>query len=88
MDPRNNSPMEALAAFNQRLLEQVFKPLSRDGTAPNTPEIVQSLAAGLAHDTQRWLGIQNAYYQKQLELWTGFSSQQPDAGYDQANEKA
>ena len=79
MDPRNNSPMEALAAFNQRLLEQVVKPLSRDGAALNTPEIMQSLTAGLAQDTQRWLGIQNAYYQKQLELWTSFTSQKPDA---------
>jgi polyhydroxyalkanoate synthase len=66
--------MEALAAFNQRLLEQVLKPLARDGAAPGTPEIVQSLSAGVAHDPQRWLDIQNRYYQKQLELWTRFTS--------------
>jgi len=55
MDPRNNSPMEALAAFNQRLLQQVVKPLSSAGAPLNTPEMMQSLTAGLAHDAGRWL---------------------------------
>jgi polyhydroxyalkanoate synthase len=71
--------MEALAAFNQRLLEQVVKPLAGDGAAPNTPEVLQSLAAGLAQNSQRWLEIQNGYYQKQLELWNRFTSTKPDA---------
>src|SRR5687767_8394928 len=79
MDPRNNSRMEALAAFNQRLLEQVVKPLAGDGAAPNTPEVLQSLAAGLAQNSERWLEIQKGYYEKQLELWNGFTSAKPDA---------
>ncbi len=79
MNTRTDSPMDALAQFNQRLLEQVFRPLARDGTAPDAPEMVKSLAAGLAQDTQHWLDIQNKYYQKQLELWTRFASIAPDA---------
>ena len=78
MDTGTQSPMETLAAFNQRLLEQVLKPLAGD-TAPQTPEIFQSLAAGLAQDSQRWLEIQNRYYQKQLELWSSFTSGAADA---------
>ncbi|HZN25628.1 MAG TPA: class I poly(R)-hydroxyalkanoic acid synthase, partial [Burkholderiales bacterium] len=74
-----NSPTEALAAFNRRLLEQVMKPFSRDGTAPSSPEVVQSLAASIAKDSQHWLDIQNRYYQKQLELWTAFTSRGADA---------
>ena len=77
MNTPADSPMEALAQFNRRLLEQVFKPLSRDGAAPNTPEIMQSLTAGIAQDTQRWAEIQNGYYKKQLELWSTFASASP-----------
>ena len=79
MDTPANSPMEALTAFNQRMLQQVTQPLSYGSAAPATPEIVQSLAAALAKDTQRWADIQNRFYQKQLELWSSFSSQSPDA---------
>src|SRR5688572_12241564 len=79
MDNRTNSPMDTLAAFNQRLLEQVLKPLARDGAALKTPEVLQSLTAGVAHDTKRWLDIQNRYYQKQLELWSSFTKLAPGA---------
>jgi hypothetical protein len=74
-----NSPTEALAAFNRSLLEQVMKPFSRDGRPPSSPEVMQSLAASIAQDSQRWLDIQNRYYRKQLELWSAFTSQPPDA---------
>ncbi len=70
MDTPTPSPMEALAALNARLLEQITKPLTRDGTPPATPEIMKSLAAGVAENTQRWLDIQTRYYQKHLELWS------------------
>jgi len=79
VNSRVNSPTEALAAFNRRLLEQVMKPFSRDGTAPSSPEVVQSLAASIAKDSQHWLDTQNRYYQKQLELWTAFTSRGADA---------
>jgi polyhydroxyalkanoate synthase len=70
--------LEALAAFNQRILEQVLKPLTHDAAAPAVPEIVQSLTAGIAHDAQRWSEIQNRYYQKQLELWKQFGATAPE----------
>jgi len=75
MDTGNISSAQALAEFNRRLLEQVFKPLARDGTAPTPPQMMESLAAGLAHDTQRWAEIQNRYYRKQLELWSSIVGQ-------------
>ena len=79
MDTPGKSPLEALAAFNRQLLDSVVKPLTRDGVTPDVPEVLQSLAAGVAHDAQRFLEIQNRYYQKQLELWTGISQLTPDA---------
>jgi len=71
--------MEALAAYNQRLLDQVLKPLARDGTVPGSAEIVQSLAAAVAKNPERWLELQNRYYRQQLELWTRFTSGAPQA---------
>jgi polyhydroxyalkanoate synthase len=70
--------MEALAEFNRQLLENVVKPITRDGTVPAAPEMLKSLAAGVAHDTQRWLEIQNRFYEKQLELWSSIASQRPE----------
>ena len=74
-----NSPTEALAAFNRSLLEQVMKPFSQDGRPPSSPEMLQSLAASIAKDSQLWLDIQSRYYQKQLELWSAFVSSAPQA---------
>ncbi len=71
-DPKN--PANALAEFNRRLFENVVKPMTQDGVAPNTPELLQSLTAGLAQDSERWLEIQNRYYQKQLTLWASVAS--------------
>ena len=79
MNSRADTASEALVLFNQRLLDHVFKPVLRDGKAPTSPEFMQALAAGLAHDSQRWLDIQNRYYRKQLELWSSFASTTPDA---------
>jgi polyhydroxyalkanoate synthase len=70
--------MEALAEFNRQLLLNVVKPITRDSPLLNAPEMLQSLTAGVAHDTQHWLEIQNRYYQKQLELWTAYTTQPPD----------
>jgi polyhydroxyalkanoate synthase len=79
MDTAGKSPFEALAAFNRQLLDSVVKPMTRDGVTPDAPEMLQSLAAGVAHDAQRFRDIQNRYYQKQLELWTGIAQLKPDA---------
>lgn len=78
MDP-TTSPMEALAALNRQLLEGIAKPLTEGGAPLRTPEMLQSLAAGVAHDTQRWSDIQSRYYQKHLELWSKFAAPAQDA---------
>ena len=79
MDTAGKSPIEALAEFNRQLLENVVKPITRDGVTPGVPEMLKSLTAGFAQDTQRWTEIQNRYYQKQLELWSSVASKGPDA---------
>jgi len=77
METRTNSSMEALAAFNQYLLAQVLKPLAREGAGSNGKAFVESLTAGLAQNSERWLDIQNRYYKKQLELWSSVTSLPP-----------
>jgi polyhydroxyalkanoate synthase len=74
METPTNSSMDALAAFNQHLLEQVLKPLARESTAASGKEFVESLTAGLAQNSAGWLEIQNRYYRKQLELWSSFAA--------------
>jgi polyhydroxyalkanoate synthase len=80
VEPTPPGAMEALAEFNRRLLENVMKPMTRDGVAPAAPEMLQSLAAGLAQNSQHWLEIQKRYYEKQLALWSSFATApSPDA---------
>ena len=55
MDTRTTSPVDALTEFNRQLLGKVMKPLTADGKAPEAPEVLQSLAAGMAENSQRWL---------------------------------
>jgi len=61
---------EALAELNRRLAEQAVSPLLQAGGL-DAGEVFKSLTAGAAHDTRRWLEIQNDYYRAQLELWSG-----------------
>jgi polyhydroxyalkanoate synthase len=70
--------MQALAEFNRQLLENVMKPIARDGVVPGVPEMMQSLTAAFANDSERWLEIQNRYYRTQLELWSAVSAQPAD----------
>ncbi|MDB5904925.1 MAG: class poly(R)-hydroxyalkanoic acid synthase [Betaproteobacteria bacterium] len=79
MEDSGHTPMQALAEFNRQLLENVMKPISRDGVVPGAPEMMQSLTAAFANDSPRWLEIQNRYYQKQLELWSAATTQSPEA---------
>src|SRR4051812_37139456 len=79
MESPSAAPMQELADFNRQLLEQVMKPLARDGSAPDTRALLQSLTSAFAADPQRWLEIQQRYYQKQLELWTKVASTTPEA---------
>ena len=39
-------------------------------------EILKSLTAGLAQDTDHWLNMQNRYYRRQLELWAAYAGPQ------------
>lgn len=72
MDQNINAAAEALAALNRKLIEQIASPLARDGGF-EAAEMLRSLTAGLAQDTTRWLDIQNRYYRRQLELWSGLA---------------
>jgi polyhydroxyalkanoate synthase subunit PhaC len=83
MDQNINAAAEALAALNRKLIEQIASPLARDGGF-EAAEMLKSLTAGLAQDTTRWLDIQNRYYRRQLELWSGLAvaSEPPPATAD------
>ncbi len=64
---------DALDALNRKLIDDVVKPLGIDSSV-GVAEIFRSLTASLAQDTERWLEVQNRYYQKQLELWASFAA--------------
>jgi polyhydroxyalkanoate synthase len=83
MDQNINAAAEALAALNRKLIEQIARPLVRDGGF-EAAEMLKSLTAGLAQDTTRWFDIQNRYYRRQLELWSGLaaSAEKPPAATD------
>lgn len=66
--------MDALTDFNRQLLENAIKPLTQGGSAPDAPEMLRSLAAGLARNPERLTAIQKQYYESQLALWSGFAS--------------
>jgi polyhydroxyalkanoate synthase len=73
-----DSARESIEALNRKLIEGVVRPLGLD-SGFGMPEMVRSLTAGLAQDSERWLEIQNRYYRKRLELWAAFASQRPAA---------
>jgi polyhydroxyalkanoate synthase len=79
MEESSNAPMQRLAEFNRQLLEQVMKPLARDGSAPGSKELLDSLTAALARDPQRFAALQERYYRRHLELWTAVAATAPDA---------
>ncbi len=66
-----------LEAFNRQLINSIARPLGLDARV-DLAEILRSLAAGPAQDTERWLDIQNRYYRKQLELWSAYTQPQRD----------
>jgi hypothetical protein len=76
--PRETLAARELEALNRKLVDGIVKPLDLDRTL-DAPEIVKSLAAGLAHETGRWLEIQNRYYRRHLELWAACSGSAPHA---------
>jgi polyhydroxyalkanoate synthase len=79
MGPASVDSDEARRRFeelNRRLVAGMTAPLDFQGW-PGTPEILQSLAAGLAQDRERWLELQRGYYERQLALWQQFVHQPP-----------
>lgn len=71
MNPYSDNSEAARGSFealNSRLMESIAKPLDLDASV-DVAEIVRSLSAGLAQDSERWLEIQSRYYRKRLELW-------------------
>jgi polyhydroxyalkanoate synthase subunit PhaC len=71
-----DSAQESIEALNRRLMDGIVKPLDLDATL-NTSEMLKSLTAGLAQETERWLDIQNRYYRRQLELWAAYAGPRP-----------
>jgi polyhydroxyalkanoate synthase len=81
MDPGTDDAQGARNPFEtlgRRLVDGVVKPLDLDASL-DVAEILRSLAAGLAQDTDRWLDMQNRYYRRQLELWAAYAGPQPGA---------
>jgi polyhydroxyalkanoate synthase len=78
----NTSQMDAARAsmddFNRKLIDGVVKPLGLNANL-DLAEMVRSLTAGLAQDTERWADAQNRYYRKQLELWAAYALPQRGA---------
>ncbi len=90
--PDADTTRERIAALNRRLIESVVKPLGLDADL-DVPGIIESLAAGIAQDTGRWLELQNRYYRQQIELWARYAMPrpgtpaQPAAGPDAADRR-
>ena len=68
----NDAASASLEALRKRLLAGVAKPLDLDASL-DTGEMIKSLTAGLARDTEHWQEIQNRYYSRQLELWAAYA---------------
>ncbi len=73
---------KAIEAFNRQLMDSVAKPLDLNAGF-DTTEIVRSLTAGLAQDTERWVEIQNRYFRKRLELWSAYAQPQREGAAQQ-----
>src|SRR6185436_7833306 len=69
--------LAAIEALRNQLLTGVVKPLDLNSSF-DAAEVVKSLTAALAQDTERWRELQDRYYRKQLELWAAYA--QPEAG--------
>jgi len=68
----------SIEALNRRLIDGIAQPLDLNAGF-DIAEILRSLTAGLAQDTERWLEIQNRYYRKRLELWAAYAQSRPGA---------
>jgi polyhydroxyalkanoate synthase len=66
-----------LEAFNRSLLAGVSAPLELE---IDSGDVVKALAASVARDGERWAGMQNRYYRRQLDLWASHAAASADAG--------
>jgi polyhydroxyalkanoate synthase subunit PhaC len=71
-----DAAQKAIEALNRKLMDGIVKPLDLDATL-NVSEMIKSLTAGLAQESERWLEIQNRYYRRQLELWAAYAGPRP-----------
>jgi poly[(R)-3-hydroxyalkanoate] polymerase subunit PhaC len=76
--PRNTDATREFEALTRKLVDGIVKPLDLDASLDVT-EMLKSLTAGLAQDTDHWLDLQNRYYRRQLELWAAYAGPRPDA---------
>jgi polyhydroxyalkanoate synthase len=79
MEPSSRSADAARALFedfNQKLIEDIAKPLGLHGGV-DPAAMIQSLLGGLAGDTGRRLDIQTRFYRQRLELWAAFAQLRP-----------
>src|SRR5262245_42669984 len=65
-----------LRRFSQHLLDAALKPLWQGGGL-DTAEIIKSLAAGAAEDTERWRELQQRFYSEQIEAWARLATADP-----------
>ena len=68
----------SIEALTRKLVDGIVKPLDLDASL-DVAEMLKSLTAGLAQDTDHWLELQNRYYRRQLELWAAYAGPQPGA---------
>jgi polyhydroxyalkanoate synthase subunit PhaC len=71
-----DAAQKSIEALNRKLMDGIVKPLDLDATL-NVSEMIKSLTAGLAQESERWLEIQNRYYRRQLELWAAYAGPRP-----------
>jgi polyhydroxyalkanoate synthase subunit PhaC len=72
-----DAAQKSIEALNRKLMDGIVKPLDLDATL-NVSEMIKSLTAGLAQESERWLEIQNRYYRRQLELWAAYAGPRPE----------
>jgi polyhydroxyalkanoate synthase len=76
-DPDNaEAARGSIEALTRKLVDGIVKPLDLDATL-DVAEMLKSLTAGLAQDTDHWLEVQNRYYRRQLELWAAYAGSKP-----------
>jgi polyhydroxyalkanoate synthase subunit PhaC len=74
----HDTPGARINALNRKLVDEVVRPLGLSASL-DVAEVIKSLTASVAQDTERWLEIQNRHYRRQLELWASFARPQASA---------